>query len=422
MPALALLDVVFLGMVGADPGHVGTQLAAVDGRVHAMKIPAADAATLVHHGENAREIVEKLGVDGAYVAEVVADHGSYTLRVMVYAADGGVRSMTEIPLAGKALTKDELDVVKGNLGDELAGLIRIAAKKAPPKVEPKPAKVEPKPAKVVEPKPVKVEPKVVEPEIELDPSPPAAPAPVASADDGDSVSADEIAAFSASAKAEPAAKSAAPELHLDASAGLAVVSRSFAPGTASVIGYSSAPVGAARVDAHVEPARHLVLGLALEQSLGMTTSLGDGDAPTDMSRWEVTAAYAIGGDRIQLAPTLGYGHRAFSITSQDAARSPDGTYQYLVIGATAAMHVGSRVRVVGNVAFEPVTSGLEPSEMSLGDARRWAIDMGIAVEARATEHVFVRAALDYQRFQWAWEMASGSDSYPSGAVALGLHY
>ncbi len=82
----------------------------------------------------------------------------------------------------------------------------------------------------------------------------------------------------------------------------------------------------------------------------------------------------------------------------------------------------------GGLAFEPVVSGLEPTEAALGDATRWALDVGVAVELRVHSHVFLRATADYQRFAWSWDMAGARgaggavDGYPTGALAVGADY
>ncbi|HSD86560.1 MAG TPA: hypothetical protein VLB44_03560, partial [Kofleriaceae bacterium] len=68
-----------------------------------------------------------------------------------------------------------------------------------------------------------------------------------------------------------------------------------------------------------------------------------------------------------------------------------------------------------------------PTEMALGEATRWAIDAGAGVDVRFG-HAVVRAAADYQRFEWAWSMAGArgaggaTDSYVTGSLSVGAEY
>ena len=109
-------------------------------------------------------------------------------------------------------------------------------------------------------------------------------------------------------------------------------------------------------------------------------------------------------------------------------RSPDNSYDYAIIGVTGGASLGHHLALRGIVAFEPVMSGTEPTEMAFGDASRWAVDVGGAVEFRPYAHLFARAALDYQRFSWSWNAAGARgaagavDEYPSGTLALGAEY
>ena len=101
-----------------------------------------------------------------------------------------------------------------------------------------------------------------------------------------------------------------------------------------------------------------------------------------MSRWEVAGGYTVTRGTIALAPQLGLGRRAFSIDSNDPTRSPDGDYNYLILGAARRPALGTHVTLHGILAFEPVVSGAEPTEMAFGEASRWAFDVGAALEVR----------------------------------------
>ena len=62
--------------------------------------------------------------------------------------------------------------------------------------------------------------------------------------------------------------------------------------------------------------------------------------------------------------------------------------------------------------------------MTIGPSTRWGLDLGAALEYRVMAHLVARGAFDYQRFSWSWDGAGaraaggGSDSYPSGSLAL----
>ena len=132
MILLPLLDVVFVNLVGADPGHVQKQLAMVleDNRAVARKVAPADAAALARHDERATEIVKDMNVDGLVSSAIVTAGGHKTLRITIYDADGNMRSMSETPLTGKTLAAGDVDVLHDNLGDEVGHLIAKAEKLA----------------------------------------------------------------------------------------------------------------------------------------------------------------------------------------------------------------------------------------------------------------------------------------------------
>jgi hypothetical protein len=156
--------------------------------------------------------------------------------------------------------------------------------------------------------------------------------------------------------------------------------------------------------------------------------MGNVAAPTAMSRWEISADYIVHPGRVVVAARGGLGRRSFSIDTNDASATPDSNYNYLILGATVSTNLGRHVTVAGIAAFEPVVSGSEPTEMAFGEASRWAVDVGAALEVRPHAHVFARIAADVQRFAWSWDGAgargSGGavDMYPTGTVSLGAEY
>jgi hypothetical protein len=454
MPMLAGLAVVFAGIAG-QPGHrVEQQLRALATQLHVQseKIPAAALAIVGHHGEGARELVAHLHADGVIAGEYIANGGHAIVRLVIYSGDGGLRSLSEIPLTARALAADDLESLRANLADEVSALAPAhAAEPSPfddvpdaPPAAPPPARLATK-AEAAAPaaKRRRAEPKP-DPEPEIDPtpapastsaSPPADDTTAAPAADHDAVSVADIEAMTAGAGdaasvdagAPAAATAGADELHLRAAAGLGLASRSFS-GPASVPGYASSAVGVAQFAASVQPTARVALAGLAEHTLEMSTPLAQQMAPTSFSRWELSAAYAlVHGDTLSIQPELGVGHRAFSIDSAAASASPAVDYTYAVIGARAAAQLGSRLALLGHFALEPVLSGADPMEMEFGAATRFAVDVGAAVEWRAG-HVFARAAADYQRFSWAWNQAGARgaggavDGYPSGTLSLGANY
>jgi hypothetical protein len=419
---LAWLAVVFAGILGngaPEASRISKEIqSAVAQTVELtpIKLPVKQLGTLTRHGTGSRDIVANLHVDGLVGGELIDKGGTLSLRLVVYSADGGLRSLSEITLRRRALSLDDFAAIRSNLADELAAL-------APPKSKAKPA-VAPKP-----------EP---EPEIEMEPAPAAAPAPteVAAADEPAAAAADEESPIDmhrpeddapvgvvASADEDPD-----PVLGLKVGAGLGLMARSFAPGPSTVTGYSASPVAAFSIAMQVQPARRLCLDALVDRTITMATPMGSDMASTTMSRWEVSADYFVTHGRFAIAGRFGLGRRAFAIDSQLSSRTPDSDYDYVILGATASAAIGSRVVVHALAAFEPVFSGSEPTEMAFGEARRWAVDVGGAVELRVRDHVYARVAADLQRFAWSWpsagERGAGGavDLFPSAMASMGAVY
>src|SRR4051812_18675478 len=146
---LAPLAVVFAGILGngaPEAPRISKEIqSAVAEKVELtpIKLPAKALGTLTHHGSGSREIVAKLHVDGLVGGELIDKGGTLSLRLVVYSADGGLRSLTEITLRRRALSLDDFAAIRANLADEVATL---APPKAAPLPPPPPAKVKPAPA------------------------------------------------------------------------------------------------------------------------------------------------------------------------------------------------------------------------------------------------------------------------------------
>lgn len=411
---LPVLAVVYIGISGPNPGKLDAQLASVVQQAHVERrvIPAATLRTIGSRGEGSHEAIERLHVDGVICGELVEAGGHLNLHLMVYAGDGRMKSYSETPLVARVLSKDELETLRENLDGEIASLTPIAT---PPKQaalaeiefdEPAtPAPVAKPPARIARP--------AAQPIVVAEP-PAHEPAPVEVAD-ADAVSASELEALGGIDGGGDVSASPATQLHLAADVGFGVIARSFAPGPATIASYSSSPVGALALSGRLEPTESLSVAVAYEHTLGMTS----GNAPTSIDRWELAGGYAFAA---HLRAELGLGHRGFTMDSNNAARTPDDDYNYLVAAIAGALPLG-RFAITARLAFEPVLWGTEPTAMSYGSASRWAIDGAVAAELRATDHVFVRAAFDYQRFSWTWDRIGGAvDGYPSGTLSLGARY
>jgi hypothetical protein len=469
LPGLA---VVFVGIIGNSPKTVDLQVKVMlrdDANVAPASLAAAAVAKLTHHADGSAQIVKRMHVDGVVGGELIASQGHRTLRVVIYDGAGSLKSLSEVPISGRVLSNDELEVLRSNIEDEV---ITLGGGKHGEDIqldEPVPAKAAPPIAKVEPPKPT---PKIAEPKPFVVVKPIAAAstrpskaattalgfvpdeshdsdfiadapakhearareaAPVETADASESVSATDIEAMMTGDETGGgggdvhASASTDAELHIRAGAGIGLASRSFTPGPSTVPGYSSSPVATIHLEAGVMPTTRASLGVIAERTLQMGTPLHGGMTNTTMSRWEATAGYTLVRS-IALAPQLGVGRRSFGMDSTDPSRSPDSDYNYLILGARASVGLGSRIALHGVAAFEPVVSGNEPTAMAFGHASRWAFDLGASVDVRLLTHVFARVSADFQQFSWSWDQAGtrgaggAVDGYPSGALSLGAEY
>jgi len=443
---LAPAVIVFVGVAGKNHEPVERQLGPVFEKagVTEMVLPDADLAQIARHNEASREVVRNLHVDGVIGGAMIVANGQQTFRLVIYDGDGKMRSLDETPVAGKKLTSGDLEVLAINLVDEVGELSHrghksddrseaiAAAIAAPPRPAPtrsaapaelatpnfapttKPAVPAPPPRRP-DPEPARVE-------------EPAAPKQVAEAD---AVSLDEIEALTGGGDAAAdggsstatATNDAGSTLHFHAGAGVALIGRVFTP-PAALAGYTSTPVGGAQFAAGLSPTPRTSIDLVAERTLAMTTSLATGNAATTISRWQVDGGIALVDSGTRVVATAGLGHRAFSIDATSADRTPDNEYSYVALGARVDQPIGGKLAAHVRVELEPVFGGTDGMAMTLGPSTRWGLDVGAAVDYALMAHLVARAAFDYQRFSWAWDgagargSAGGSDSYPSGSLAL----
>jgi hypothetical protein len=444
---LPILGVVFAGIVGGNGAPLDKQIKSVvhDAHVKPITMAADDVRKLTRHGDGTRDIITRLHVDGVIAFEIVTGHGDPSLRLVIYKGDGSIKTFSDTPIEGRTLGKDDVASLRESIADDVATLSHDAAPEPAVAAEPVVAaaphsKARPAPHAAAH---------AVAPADEIEMDAPAADVaatpPTAAPSDtpSDAVSADEIAAMTGGTDSATGADSGSDSpvdgiathgtddaaLRMRAAVGFGFASRGFTPGPTTMTGYSSTPVGAVHLDASVQPSARMSIGVVGETTVGMTSPLGMSVASTTVSRWEATASYAIAkSGAVELAPLVGLGRRAFSIDSSDSQRTPDVSYNYVIIGASAAAPIGTHVTVRGLAAFEPVISGADPMEMTYGSSSRWAFDLGGAVEVHPRAHVFLRAAAGYQRFSWSWASAGARgaggavDSYPSGSLSLGAEY
>ena len=411
MILLPLLDVVFVGLVGTDPGHVQTQLTQIlgDQSVVAKKVSTADATALTRQASNGPAIIKKLAVDGVVASEIVVDKGHRSLVIVVYDGAGNLLSMAETPFAGKTLASADLRMIHDNLDDEIGRLVAKSKKTATATAKKPDAK---KPAAVVATAPMKpAEPEA--PEAEDDPLAPAHKQ-VATATPGEPAAVVETTA----------APSQAHGHDLRAALGFGAMTRTFSPGPASVAGFDSSAVPSIRIDVRGEPMPKLTVGASFERTLSMHTDTPTEIDSTSITRWDAGAGYRVLHGRVDVTPEVGVGRRVFEVVTTDPKATPNSDYVYIRLGATASTDLTPAVTLFGSFAYEPVIGGASTIDMALGNASRWAFDVGAGVEIRPATHIYVRALADYQQFSWSWDMASGggTDSYPSATVQVGARY
>lgn len=422
MGFLAGLAVVFAGLLGGK-GNVDAQVKRVVRALHVevKALPPAKLRSLTRHTAQTRNLVRALHTDGVIACEIV---NRKTLRIVIYNGDGTLKTFTELPLSRRGLSAADLAVLRENLRGELIAL-RGSDDAAPAPAPRAPARASRSAVAPAAAAPASAGIDDEDPLGGRTASAPAAPPTVASAAPAasDSEADDEIAGVAAQPQSAPAKPRGVPWFGI--AAGVGVATRSFDPANAMVTPYTSTPVPTLVVDAYAHPISRLGIHLGGERTLRLSTEMGDGSlVSTAIARWHGSVDYAIvQGGAIGLAARLGAGRRTFVIDTDDANRSPDRGYTYVIAGFTAKARIGRRLALSASAAFEPVLS--ESAGMTTGESGRWALDVGAGIEVRAWKHVFVRAAASYQRFSWSWLTTGNgiaSDSYPAGALSLGADY
>lgn len=394
MPLVAGLAVLVVGMVDSGHAKVDQQLMRLVHSMHMAEkvVPQSAAVSLARHAPSSAAIVKKLHASGALSFEVV---DGKEVHIATYGSDGTLKSYVELTLRGGALADDDLATVRQSMAEDFgvtpaapAAAARPAAKAAP-KVE---AAAPPPPRDDAEPVPGVSETTT-------------APAP------------------SSDGEVHAHVDRGGGSMRAGASLGFGAIARDLSTAPMTIKGFTSTPVPSIGFEGHFLPTPRVRLSVSGESTLVMHAAMRDGStASSSMSRYEGTVGYSVTGGKIELAPTVGFGSRSFSIDSADTARSPDSNYSYLIAGINAAVPLGGRLALRGNAFFEPAVGGAQSTTMTLGDASRWALALGTSLEMRFT-HVFARAGLDWQRWSWTWESYPGAtDSYFSGTVSLGADY
>jgi hypothetical protein len=386
-----------------DSGHakVDQQLMRLVHSMHMAEkvVPQSAAIALARHAPTSAAIVKKLHARGAVSFEVV---DGKEVHIATYGSDGAVKSYVELTLRGGQLGEDDMATVRQSMAEDFGVAIDTPAPAAKPA-----AKVAPK---------VEAAPKV-----ETAPAPPSDDSePVPGLSEGASGG----AAASGASEGDLHAHSdrSGGSMHVGAALGFGTMARELDTGPMTIKGFTSTPVPSIGFEGHFLPTPRIRLAVAGESTLVMHAAMNDGSlASSSMSRWEGTAGYTVTSGTVAIAPTVGFGSRSFAIDSTDTSRSPDSNYSYLMVGVNAATPVGEKLTLRGNAFFEPAVGGAQTTTMTLGDASRWALDVGASLEMRFT-HVFARAGIDWQRWSWTWDAAGATDNYFSGIVSLGADY
>ena len=122
---LPLLDVVFVGIMGPDPGHVDRQILKAEPRLVAKHVTTDQLSSIAKRDDAATRVGERLGADGVIAGEIVSEGKHRSLRLVVYRANGAMMSLSETALSGRTLGKDDIEVLQSNLDDEIGSLLSI---------------------------------------------------------------------------------------------------------------------------------------------------------------------------------------------------------------------------------------------------------------------------------------------------------
>ena len=355
-----------------------------------IALPDATMVALARNTKASKQLVAKLGVDGVIIGELVGKRGPLTLRLAVYSGTGVRRSFSELPLRGRALGADQIQVIKENLAEEIRSL--APAEKA------KPA---PKPAPVVE---VASAPMAPLGDDEEDPFAKKQPAKTVAAVVPASTADDEAAAPAVTANASQRRTWRL----LRIGAGVGIVARKFEPSDTAVRPYSAAPVASIGVAGQLRPLQRIAIDGLWDRSLVMHSPLNGMSVGTTISRWEVGANVIATTGRVVVAARGGVGRRWFVMDTDSPTRSPDRDYLYAIAGATVSAALARPVALTINAAFQPVLAG----------DGGWAVGAGATLDVTVRGPIHARIGGDVQRFT----SAGSADLFPSGMASVAAVY
>jgi hypothetical protein len=408
---LFLAPIVFVGILGNHHDAVEHQLGPSLDKVGIteLAIPDGERAAIVKHTAASKKVIKSLHVGGVVAGELTGAGADRSFRVVIYDGEGNLTSDLESPIAANGLTKANIHTFEANIAD-IAGTATPAAPTRVAAATPKRSKK----AATVDDAPLSSS------HVDDDAPPGFAGAPkqsthpaVATAAPADD---DDTTAAAPAVVAHAPATGGGHAIHLDVAALGGIVGRSFAPDPNTVQKYNSTPVPTGGIAGTINIGARAHIAGSFEHSLVMHTAVGGNNVTTGIGRYEALATYDVLHGSVRLGPAVGFGARYFAMDTDSNARSPDIEYQYVMLGATVAKPLGARWLLSGLVAYEPVVGGVIPG-MS---PSRYGLDLGAALEVRATAHVFARAAFDVQQFATEWPMAGGAnDVYPSGTIAVG---
>ncbi len=375
MSALLVFLIAYGGVGGKDVKQVDKQVRGIvsaQTEVQDVKLSSTQRHAIVTHGSDATDLVRALEVTGLITGEVERTKKRAVLHVVIYAGDGTLLDLLELPLGKKATKKIGKDTLE-SLSDTIVRDIEILTA-PPPEPEPEPV--------------------------------------VADADLGSDAELPEVTAVA------PARRPRGPKVKLAVGAGMR--SRTFDPGPAMVRGYTSSVVPAATVVLEIMPLRHVTVGGTFDRTLTMNTQLATEEAPTSILGWSASAAVGLPLGSLDLALVGGVGGREFVIASAGAAPTPDGLYTYAIIGGRLGVRLGERVQLRAQGSYQPVIGG--DVDMPSEPTGRAGYEVAAALEIAASAHLFVVGEAGFQRFTWTWDDGASADSYPRGTLAVGARY
>lgn len=388
LTSLVVAVVYFAGVVGPKSARLEQQLGellAREASAETIVLGESVRRAIALRQRPARRAVRDLGGDALVIGRLLTG-STFVLKIAIYGPRGEVRGRFDIPLGQDALDTDAEErlrrVVLPRLREIAPSAVARPAPAPPPLASPRrPEALPPAPPPLVE------------------------------------------AAEPAAAPAPPPEPGALPGLTTEATLGLGVLSRSFAPEPRAIPAYQASSVPAVRLAGAVHPLPALGLAFSLERALGMTSELAGESLPTTLGAWHASVHALLRRDLLSAGALVGVGQRSFAIESKSPARSPDGDYTHLVLGGRGELAIGRFVSVGAEVAYEPVVSGAEPTLGAFGPAERWGFEASAEVEIHPWSFLVLGAHAGYQRFAWDWPsrgLGGATDEYFSAGVSAGV--